>query len=378
MLQNQEGVPSERYRLAVRAMSRCLTDRARGEVTRYPFFEIERTLDNVRSHQVDANEATVNALRNEANMIKLKMDRAYRTDVKADELLDLLFKIKVSAFIIYDSNAPRVVRLGSGLYLGASRMEHTCEAIEKYVLHFDGPNLIITALCDFTVDDALEIRRNFVSPNFTLTKRRQELSFKYYLRCGCPRCALEERAEARNLPLGLEEFANLPDANMVRNWERKARDYFELVRHHDDHDFYRYSLAYKLQFLCSGKSDVPSAIRYGIEALGGALVFEENKQIRCMLAKDMVKYESSDSDNKVSENFLSLLNFNVELFSTVFTPSHRLVKDSQRTIARLRSAAQRAQNVPEGAEPDAAARDSDSSDDDEDEQSDVEDDSSND
>ncbi|XP_076343608.1 histone-lysine N-methyltransferase SMYD3-like [Tachypleus tridentatus] len=100
-----------------------------------------------------------------------------------NEIVDIFGKMVVNSYCIYSGDLQEI---GTGLYLGASFFDHSCEP--NAAVTFNGPTLYVRTLQDM---DELDYKRIFISyiDQMATTKERQRsLKEQYFFVCQCYRC----------------------------------------------------------------------------------------------------------------------------------------------------------------------------------------------
>ncbi|XP_049821689.1 histone-lysine N-methyltransferase SMYD3 [Aethina tumida] len=99
------------------------------------------------------------------------------------ELMGLYGRMCVNSFNICNQE---LQSLGTGIYLAASILDHSCEPNALAV--FDGTTIQIRALKDLPCVDWSQIFISYIDVLNTTKDRQEELQKTYYFLCECPRC----------------------------------------------------------------------------------------------------------------------------------------------------------------------------------------------
>ncbi|XP_065157906.1 histone-lysine N-methyltransferase SMYD3-like isoform X1 [Atheta coriaria] len=99
------------------------------------------------------------------------------------ELMGMYGRMCVNSFNICDAE---MVALGTGIYLGASVIDHSCRP--NAVATFEGTTLYIRAIEDLPCLDWTHIHISYIDVIATTESRRDELQHTYYFICQCPKC----------------------------------------------------------------------------------------------------------------------------------------------------------------------------------------------
>ncbi|XP_022236635.1 histone-lysine N-methyltransferase SMYD3-like [Limulus polyphemus] len=100
-----------------------------------------------------------------------------------NEIVEIFGKMVINSYCIYSGDLQVI---GTGLYLGASVLDHSCEP--NAVVTFNGTTLYVRALQDL---DELDYKRVFISyidQMATTQERLKTLKEQYYFVCQCQRC----------------------------------------------------------------------------------------------------------------------------------------------------------------------------------------------
>ncbi|KAL9706736.1 hypothetical protein quinque_010254 [Culex quinquefasciatus] len=111
------------------------------------------------------------------------------------ELLRIFGKMCINSFNILDDEMNSI---GTGMYLGASIMDHSCRP--NAVAIFDGCNLNVRLLEDYHGAE-IDFSKIFISYIDLLNPtdvRRDMLRKRYYFECGCERCRDEQELKLMN------------------------------------------------------------------------------------------------------------------------------------------------------------------------------------
>uniref|UniRef100_A0A1B6DNR1 MYND-type domain-containing protein n=1 Tax=Clastoptera arizonana TaxID=38151 RepID=A0A1B6DNR1_9HEMI len=99
------------------------------------------------------------------------------------ELMGMYGKLVVNGFNILD---PEMSTIGTGIYLGCSVMNHSCEPTAIAV--FEGTTISIRALVDFPEFEWSQVLISYVDLMNSTQWRQEELMQTYYFLCDCNRC----------------------------------------------------------------------------------------------------------------------------------------------------------------------------------------------
>lgn len=111
------------------------------------------------------------------------------------ELLRIFGKICINTFNILDNEMNSI---GTGMYLGASIMDHSCRP--NAVATFDGCTINVRLLEDYQGGE-IDFGKIFISYIDLLNPadlRREQLRNRYYFECGCERCRDEQEQKVMN------------------------------------------------------------------------------------------------------------------------------------------------------------------------------------
>lgn len=106
------------------------------------------------------------------------------------ELMGIYGRMCVNSFSICNDEQQS---LGTGVYLGASVVDHSCEP--NAVAIFDGITLHIRALKSMQYLDWSQIFISYIDTMNTTQKRQEELQRTYYFLCECPKCLRPDPVE---------------------------------------------------------------------------------------------------------------------------------------------------------------------------------------
>lgn len=99
------------------------------------------------------------------------------------ELLGIYGRMVVNGFNILD---PEMVSIGTGLYLGVSIIDHSCDPTALAV--FTGTTIHIRALQNMPMMDWSKVFITYVDLLNTARERQEDLQATYYFLCQCTRC----------------------------------------------------------------------------------------------------------------------------------------------------------------------------------------------
>lgn len=99
------------------------------------------------------------------------------------ELMGIYGRMIINSFTILDMDMNSI---GSGIYIGASIIDHSCEP--NAVATFDGKTINIRAIKDMPCLDWKQIRISYIDLMKTPYERQMELKENYYFLCQCDRC----------------------------------------------------------------------------------------------------------------------------------------------------------------------------------------------
>lgn len=99
------------------------------------------------------------------------------------ELLQIYGKLLINSFNILDNEMNSI---GTGLYLGASVVDHSCNP--NAVAIFYGTEINLRLLEDVNDFDWSKVNISYIELMNTPAERRKELKDGYYFHCTCTRC----------------------------------------------------------------------------------------------------------------------------------------------------------------------------------------------
>ncbi|XP_017770088.1 PREDICTED: histone-lysine N-methyltransferase SMYD3 isoform X2 [Nicrophorus vespilloides] len=99
------------------------------------------------------------------------------------ELMGMYGRMCVNSFNICDSE---LVSLGTGIYLGASIVDHSCKP--NAVATFEGVTLSIRCTEELPSLDWSQIFISYIDTMNTPKVRQEDLMYTYYFLCQCPKC----------------------------------------------------------------------------------------------------------------------------------------------------------------------------------------------
>lgn len=107
-----------------------------------------------------------------------------------EELIEMYGKIMINSFNIMD---PCMLIIGSGLYLGSSRFDHSCAP--NAVATFSGTNLSIRLLKTIPQFSWSTVFISYIDVLQPTSKRVEELQKSYFFECKCEICQDKEQLE---------------------------------------------------------------------------------------------------------------------------------------------------------------------------------------
>lgn len=99
------------------------------------------------------------------------------------EFMGMYGRVVVNSFNILDGD---MNNLGTGIYLGASTIDHSCEP--NAVAVFSGTAITIRTIKDIPAFKWSKIRISYIDALKSTDERRSVLLEQYYFLCDCPRC----------------------------------------------------------------------------------------------------------------------------------------------------------------------------------------------
>lgn len=103
------------------------------------------------------------------------------------ELMVMYGRMCVNSFNICNQE---LQSLGTGIYLGASIIDHSCEPTA--LATFEGTSIFIRTLQDLPELDWSKVKISYIDILATTEERQKELLDTYYFLCDCPKCMLPE------------------------------------------------------------------------------------------------------------------------------------------------------------------------------------------
>ncbi|KAG0727988.1 Histone-lysine N-methyltransferase SMYD3 [Chionoecetes opilio] len=100
-----------------------------------------------------------------------------------DNLLEIFGKVRVNSFCLLDD---RLTPIGTGVYLGASCIDHACTATA--FVTFVGRRLVVRSLVDWPDLDWSRVRISYLDFVNTRACRQNFLASHYYFSCDCRLC----------------------------------------------------------------------------------------------------------------------------------------------------------------------------------------------
>lgn len=104
------------------------------------------------------------------------------------ELMGIYGRMCINSFTILDGE---MLSIGTGIYLGASIMDHSCEP--NAVATFDGPVITVRTTKDLAPLNWAQIRISYIDLLKTPYERQCELKKTYYFLCQCEKCLAEDQ-----------------------------------------------------------------------------------------------------------------------------------------------------------------------------------------
>uniref|UniRef100_T1IMZ4 MYND-type domain-containing protein n=1 Tax=Strigamia maritima TaxID=126957 RepID=T1IMZ4_STRMM len=163
-----------------------LTDDVR--LTRKPnecekFGDVSRRFQDLMSHSEDDMKDSIDLMMMKSLTLEMVMcfiREEYCPSFR--ELSEIYGKAFINTFRIHDDGK----KLGKGLYLGASILDHSCQPNASFV--FDGPTLLLTATEDIPQLDASNVFISYVGTLASTKERQDRLKQIYYFDCTCIKC----------------------------------------------------------------------------------------------------------------------------------------------------------------------------------------------
>ncbi|XP_077298289.1 SET and MYND domain containing, class 3 isoform X2 [Arctopsyche grandis] len=104
------------------------------------------------------------------------------------ELMGIYGRMCINGFTILD---PEMLSVGTGIYLGTSILDHSCEPNAVAIFH--GTTINIRTLVDMPALDFSKISISYIDLLNTPFERQTELEMTYYFLCQCSRCLDSEQ-----------------------------------------------------------------------------------------------------------------------------------------------------------------------------------------
>ncbi|XP_066994320.2 histone-lysine N-methyltransferase SMYD3 [Anabrus simplex] len=170
---------------AARVMSKIILklqkggDQERGYYTSTNF----RKFKDLMSHYTDLKQDS-KRIEHFTSLCAVIMDFLGESNLpNSAELMGIYGRMCVNGFNILD---PEMVSIGTGIYLGASVIDHSCDP--NAVAVFEGTTLHIRAVKPMPVLDWKKVRITYIDLLNTPKARQAELQATYYFLCDCSRC----------------------------------------------------------------------------------------------------------------------------------------------------------------------------------------------
>lgn len=234
-----------------------------------------RSIYDLLSHEDDADEELRHAYWQTVEAAKQYMEGiCYIEDYL---LFTMLNKIGINC---HDMMCPRSSVFGRVVYLGASKLNHTCEVHDRYVQEFHGRTYVIRALQDIEVKCTDDIMISYIPLMMNCKDRRNHLKEYYHFDCECSRCLTELRGPPTKhckSRLAIEITNALDYGDPVEPKKRYPYflKYYKKVENLPDNDFYKYRLITNMMYACIDTKNLSEAIYLGMRALSVSLSIPE-------------------------------------------------------------------------------------------------------
>lgn len=263
-------LPDAEFRLVVRALAREVTETDQGWISVGEFFGCNRSIKDLLSHveklSTEQRETAMTKVNTIHDLIKSHLS------VSLDDVLEMLQKCRVNTHAILDFSHSRVVTRGSAVYLAASKTNHSCEVNEDYVQVFEGKNIILRAIRDFTVTDPNNITVHYMPPMLTYKERQKRCRTNYHFECNCKKCRSDKNEEiaACSEQLASEMREAFAGATKVRTWYRLGLRFLSRMAHLPLTDYYVFWMNVQLQVCGLELNLQEESIYFGLRALSAA------------------------------------------------------------------------------------------------------------
>ncbi|XP_052772836.1 histone-lysine N-methyltransferase SMYD3-like [Mya arenaria] len=150
--------------------------------------EWSRTLDDLMSHSEDIKKDAERSEQFAQVAFTLKEYAGSHVSLPdASKLLNLFGKMVINSYTICDGE---LKDLGVGMYLGGSRLDHSCSP--NAVTSFHGVTLVVRATQDILDNSPNKVFISYIDQLAPRKERQTALKKQYYFDCACSRCSDEQ------------------------------------------------------------------------------------------------------------------------------------------------------------------------------------------
>ncbi|XP_022671825.1 histone-lysine N-methyltransferase SMYD3-like [Varroa destructor] len=313
-------------RLVVRALDRSIRERDSKKLSVGDYFGHKRTFDDLMQHldKLSPNELT-NSKGLSHTLFLLTKDHVQTTP---EEILTIMDKCRINCHALVDHNSPHAFVRGRVVYLGVSKMNHSCVDV-SYVQVFDGRKYTLRALTEIEVTNPLSLTIHYVPPTLPFKTRRRRLLKNYHFVCECPKCKLQNQQP--NVPEADERLVTRIEAAFQNRypysrWYTMGHEFLNLLKALPETNFYVNWVLSQMQWSCKELGHHEESIFYGTRALLGSISVLSLERIFYTMCESMVMLGWTQPEHKNHTTFLTTRQFTKELYKLTHGMNHSIMR----------------------------------------------------
>lgn len=310
----------------IRVIDRCLRERRTGCESVGDYFGCRRTIKDLIGHIDHLTDEERKYAESRAQMIFDLIKSHIATTV--EETLDLLQRCRINCHSLVDHNSPQYFSRGRAVYLGVSKMNHSCGPTD-YVQIFDGRKYTLRALRDIQVHDPLTLTVHYIPPTLPLATRQNRLLNNYYFICNCTKCVWQSRHPETSV-VDEELVSKIEHTFEVshgyEDWLTIGKEFLNELANQPDSNFYVYWLLIQMQWTCAELGRYNESVEYGTRALEGAESILSLEPILFSICESMVKLGWNKRHNENYPRFASTIKMAKDLYLVTHGSDHKIVR----------------------------------------------------
>lgn len=310
-------------RFALRALSRVLEERKSESPTVGYFFEHRRTFEDLLSHAEDFSPQRVERHKVLAECLSERL-LGWGYEVSPELLVEIALKLAINAHSVRDwQHVINSFSLGSAVYLGASKSDHSCEIKTDYMQIFIGNRIVFRALEDFSVSDSLELTTFYISPKHGYIERQRLLRKYYFFDCECKRCVIESRDPGELTRFIFDGLVCKPMYNS--KLDKKLRLCEERFASYSNSNLFKNHLLTKM-YLTSKRESLERSYFLATSALEGCKLYSDRLTMLFSLCLDFAHFGANQPSHEYYDEFRKYVKRATEFFSVALGDDSRLTK----------------------------------------------------